>query len=252
MYKYKDKIDDDFDDSIIEQKTVNNKIINYIKNDNVIGNWIKNGIYWEYWMLNYFKKYYKPNTNMIDLGANIGTSTLLMSEVLSENCKIYSFEPLYNNILYKNVIDNQLENKVEVYPYALGNNEETVVFENINYNIGINYGAVSVKKKPLSIHSLNILDIEDKKNYINELQIVPLDLFEFDNVSLMKIDVEHMEVEVLEGCIDLIQRCKPIIIIESHKSDELINSNVFIKILELGYVIDMIPEGLNDWIIRFN
>lgn len=255
MYKVKNKFDEYFNTDCLQQVNINNKIINFMRNDTIIGNALKNGSYWEYWMLNYFKKYYKPGTNMIDLGANIGTSTLLMSEVLSENCKIYSFDPLYSNVLYKNVVDNNLTDKIEVYPYALGSKEEKVVFENIDMNSNLNFGAVSIKKKPLSVHSINLVDETDTKNNeitYKELQIVPLDIFNFDNVSLMKIDVEHMEVEVLEGCIQLIQRCKPIILIESYNFYGLIYSEVFKKILELNYVIDIIPEGYNDWIIRFN
>ena len=52
-------------------------------------------------MFKYFKNNYIPDTNAIDIGANIGSSSLLLSEIVNKN--IYSFEPVFNDILLKNV-----------------------------------------------------------------------------------------------------------------------------------------------------
>ena len=40
---------------------------------------------------------------MIDIGAHIGTFSLMMSKYISENSKIYAFEPVYYEILTINV-----------------------------------------------------------------------------------------------------------------------------------------------------
>ncbi len=53
-------------------------------------------------MFKYIQQNYIQNTNMINLGGNIGTTTMLMSEILSSNCKIFTFEPIYYNIFLKN------------------------------------------------------------------------------------------------------------------------------------------------------
>ena len=82
------------------------------------------------------------------------------------------------------------------------------------------------------------------------INIVPLDYFNFENISLIKIDVENMEIEVLEGCLNLIKRCKPTIIIESYKLAELKETLIFKELLALGYEIDIIPEGCNDYIMK--
>jgi hypothetical protein len=96
-----------FDEGFLDSNTVRNKKINFIKAENLpytIGFSLKCGSYWEEWMFKYIQANYIPNTNIIDLGGNIGTTTLLMSEVLSENCKIYTFEPFYSDIIFKNII----------------------------------------------------------------------------------------------------------------------------------------------------
>jgi len=221
----------------IDKNIIRNKTINYFSNDNCIGFHIKNNNYWELWMLKYIQENYIMNTNIIDLGGNIGTTTLLMSEVLSENCKIYTFEPLYSDILLKNIIDNNLTDKVEIYPYGLGNKHEILKIQNIDFNSHINFGAVALKDNITTNDGLAI-------------NIIPLDYFNFENVSLIKIDVEHMEIEVLEGSYDLIKRCTPNIIIETYQLDKLKESNIFKNLETLGYVIMPILEGYNDYLMK--
>lgn len=223
--------------SVIDKNIIRNKTINYFSNDNCIGFHIKNNNYWEIWMLKYIQENYITNTNIIDLGGNIGTTTLLMSEVLSENCKIYTFEPLYSDILLKNIIDNNLTDKVDLYPYGLGNKQEILKIDNINFNSTMNFGAVSLKNNITTDCGLAI-------------NIVPLDYFNFENVSLIKINVEHMEIEVLEGSYELIKRCTPNIIIETYQIDTLKESKIFKNLETLGYSIIPILEGYNDYIMK--
>jgi FkbM family methyltransferase len=226
------------DESILGKNYIRNKTINYIKSDNCIGKVIQRGLYWEEWMFKYIQPNYVENTNIIDLGGNIGTTTLLMSEVLSNNCKIFTFEPIYSDILLKNVLDNNLTNNINIYPFGVGNKIEKLKIKPINLSDNINFGAVSI-----------IENLEDKEaSFV--VNIVPLDYFNFENVSLIKIDVEHMEIEVLEGSLNLIKRCKPTIIIETYKLNTLKQTNIFKELTSLGYEIDIIPEGHNDYIMK--
>ncbi len=194
--------------------------------------------YWEEWMYKYIQQNYIKNTNIIDLGGNIGTTTLLMCEVLSQNYKIFTFEPIYSDVLLKNILDNNLDENVDIYPFGIGNTIKTLKIKPINLNENINFGAVSI-----------IYNLEDKDDSF-EIKIVPLDYFNFENISLIKIDVEHMEIEVLEGSINTIKRCKPTIIIETHKLTELKETNIFKELSMIGYEIDILPEGINDYIMK--
>lgn len=99
---------------------------------------------------------------------------------------------IVNFILLKNILDNNLTGNVEIYPFGVGNEIKTLTIKPINLSNNINFGAVS------TIHNL-----EDKNDSF-AINIVPLDYFNFENISLIKIDVEHMEIEVLEGCLILI------------------------------------------------
>jgi len=229
---------DYLDEKLLEKTYLRNKTINYIKYDSCIGKTLRYGIYWEEWMFKYIQQNYIENTNIIDLGGNIGTTTLLMSEVLSHNCKIFTFEPIYSDILLKNILDNNLTDNVDIYPFGVGNEIKTLKIKPINLSDDKNFGAVSI-----------IRTLEDKDDSF-VINIVPLDYFNFENISLIKIDVEHMEIEVLEGSLNSIKRCKPTILIETYKLAELKETTIFKELLALGYEIDIIPEGYNDYIMK--
>jgi FkbM family methyltransferase len=161
-----------------------------------------------------------------------------MSEVLSNNCKIFSFEPIYSDILFKNIIDNNLSDKVEIYPYGLGNEITTLKIKPINLYDPINFGGIDLK-----------CHLEDKEDSF-KIDIVPVDHFNFENVSLIKMDVENMEIELLEGCLNLIKKCKPTIIIETYQLDKLKETDMFKELAVLGYEFNLIPEGRCDYILK--
>jgi len=233
-----------FEENQLNKINLRNKTINYIYNDICIGHVLQKGYYWEEWMFKYIQQNYINNTNMIDLGGNIGTTSLLMSEVLSNNCKIFTFEPIYSDILLKNVLDNNLTNQIVIYPYGVGSEINTLNIHPIKLSDKINFGAVSLKDKNNLVHK----DTDTNNNY--KINIIPLDYFNFENISLIKIDVEHMEIEVLEGCLKLIKQCKPTILIETYHIDILKQTDVFKELIALGYEIDNIPEGYSDYIMK--
>lgn len=234
----KTQFDNVYAENVLEKVYLRNKMITYIKSDNCIGHFLKHGRYWEEWMFNYIKQHYVEHTNIIDLGGNIGTTTLLMSEVLSKDCKVFTFEPIYSDILLQNIVENQLTDRVTIYPYGVGNKIETLKIKPIHLLENINFGAVSI-----------IRTLENNDNSL-PIHIVPLDHFHFENVSLIKIDVEHMEIQVLEGCIELIKRCKPTILIETYQLQEVAQTNVFKEIMSFGYEISIMSEGCNDYIMK--
>lgn len=95
-----------------------------------------------------------------------------------------------------------MTDNVVLYPFGVGNEIKTLKIKPINF------GAVSI------IHNL-----DDKPDSFG-INIVPLDYFNFENVSLIKINVEHMEIKALEDSLNLIRRCKHTIIIETYKLSE--------------------------------
>ena len=222
-----------------------NKIINYISADTCIGTVLSSGKYWEVWMLDYIRRHYKAGTNMIDIGSHIGTTSLLMSEVISHGYKIHAFEPIFHDILNKNVNDNKLSAAISTHPIGLGNKATTYVAETQSLRTSANFGATTIRDCE-----------EDKKRVYSpntrKIPIRTLDSFNLKNISLIKIDAEHMEIEVLEGALGTIKDCKPTILMETYQYDKFIASDIYAKLVSIGYAMKPIPEGASDYILTIN
>jgi FkbM family methyltransferase len=158
---------------------------------------------WEDWLEKYIKEAYIENTNMIDIGAHIGTCALSMSKYISKNSNIYSFEPIYSEILFKNVSENNLTEKIKTFPIGLSNKSEKLNGGFIDFSEKNNYGFTQLD---------NLDKMDETSNLCISLET--LDSFNIDNVSFIKIDVEGSERMVLEGAINTIYKNCPTILIE--------------------------------------
>ncbi len=178
--------------------------LNCIKNDNAITVYAKekNNL-WEDWLEKYIKECYKENTNMIDIGANIGTFSLMMSRYISNGSYIYSFEPVYYNILKMNIEQNNLENKIKSINIGLSNKSEKLEGGFIDFSKNANYGFTQITQLNKASNDTQLV-----------IDVKTLDSFNIDNISFIKIDVEGSERLVLEGSINTIHRCRPTILIE--------------------------------------
>lgn len=202
-----------------------------IDDDEFVGAQIRTtGKLWEEWISGEVKKYYKEGTDILDIGANIGTHTLLFSEI----GPVHSFEPLYHAVVTQNVKSNSLKNPVKVYPYALS--DETQVrnmYLPRRMPHGLkNYGGSSMHLNETAAHSSTPVPVECKT--LDEV---------YNGVpSVIKMDVENHEPYVLRGAINTIKTHKPSIIIEisNYETSEVP------KILQsFGYTNYTTPDNSN-------
>jgi FkbM family methyltransferase len=174
--------------------------VDIIKNDEYIGNVIKHGYEWDGWMREDLKYFHVPGTDILDIGANIGYNTLMASDY----GPVHSFEPLFHEIVQKNVNQNNLINTVTVHPYALGDKNETSFIYLVKQNSHgtVNYGGCS-------LHSSDG----------HESEGVPIDVKRLDDVyqghaSFVKMDAESHEYEILQGMTNLLHKHRPNLLIE--------------------------------------
>lgn len=209
------------DDNNLSLKDFGNKKIYYLRFDVGIGQFIRRGTWWESFMEKYFKKYYKPNTNVIDVGANIGSHTILMANIISKNCQVFSFEPIYWDIVIMNADLNKIQDKVCVFNKGLGKKNELLKIKTYDRSMKKAYGRVSLNGKS---------DLQENKdlNIQKEVGIITLDSLKLTNISEIKIDVEGMEMDVLEGAKETISKERPVIFIEilKPKYNEVINAPI--------------------------
>lgn len=147
--------------------------------------------------------YIKKGDVIFDVGANNGHTSLVFSQQIGNDGKIYSFEP--DNINYKRAEKNiQLNNvkNIQLLKYGIGSKSEKLKLFNIDEsNLGMN----------------RIMKDDSKYSY-QEIDVISLDNFISSNninkLNIIKIDVEGFEKEVLLGAENTIRQFKPIIYIE--------------------------------------
>ena len=109
---------------------------------------------------------------------------------------------------------NKIEN-VQGYVMAISDTNETIKFGSIDYNFGGNFGAFELEP-PAQNPDFNGRAVPGKFDEIDQRTI---DRFELDNVGLIKIDAEGMELKVIRGSLNTLQRCKSVVLFENHKCD---------------------------------
>ena len=117
--------------------------VHVISNDEYIGPCIANGHEWDGWMRDDIQKYYKNETDIIDIGANIGYNTLMFSDY----GPVHTFEPVYYDLVDANIKSNNLKHNVFLYAHALSNvSVETTIYipkNGCQSKNKINYGGTS-------------------------------------------------------------------------------------------------------------
>lgn len=172
---------------------------------------------WESELNDIFDKFINETCNVIDIGAFIGTNTIKMAHKAKH---VYAFEANLNihNLLKANLLINNISN-VSPFNKAVGN-ENKIVDKMWYPTVPINYGAMRINKH---------------EDLINEFVNVNINMIHLDDITLnekvdfIKIDVEGCEQEVLQGGIELIKKCKPVIVIENWEKKP------YDILLQLGY-----------------
>jgi len=153
------------------------------------------------------------NSVCIDVGANIGYYTLLMAEIAK---KVYAIEPDQKcfEILKKNVEENNLKNVVLINKAASNKKEKKYLVRDKN-NQGNNRIKPNPSKSPFDKGDFVLAETLDNM-LINEQKI-----------SLIKIDTQGWETEVIEGAKKIIKRNKPTMFLEytpgEYKDKKMIN-----------------------------
>lgn len=166
------------------------QIEDYIKKD------LRKGQSWEPHLTSLIKKYVKPGSVAVDVGAHIGTHTLELSKAVGEQGKVYAFEP--QSKIFRELVMNMELNRaknVEFFRVALASSSGRVELGHLDPT---NEGGAMV-------------GVPGTGQYVTQL---PLDAIDLTNVSLIKIDVEGLELDVLKGALNTIRKNRPVLLIE--------------------------------------
>jgi FkbM family methyltransferase len=207
------------------------------KNDCGVTDMARNGGIYEHYIFDYIKNNIDINgKTIIDIGANFGFHTLEFADLVGEYGKVISFEPqkLIYYQLCGNIILNGYDN-ITAYNVALSNEATTLKMENLNYH----------SDSTINIGNAHLNAYTDLA--YNHVEVRPLDSYEFENVAVLKIDVQGYEPNVLDGAINTIKKHKPIIFIEVELPQlqvyNLKEQDVFQRLENLGYTYKKVIEA---------
>jgi len=155
------------------------------------------GKFYEYELLASLRAYLNRDDQVIDIGANIGNHSIHFAGECG--CRVIAFEPnpLAFELLRLNIKHNRLLSSIEAHCTALGAHAG---FGEIDASKSEhNLGAARVKQTPKGSVRIERLD----------------DALPYAHPSLIKIDAEGMELEILRGAQRMINRARPILCIEA-------------------------------------
>ena len=195
----------------------------HFQNDDPIGSCLHYYGEWAQQEMDLFDQILNQQSNVIDVGANIGTHTVYFSQkcnqgnIISIEPQIYIFEMLATNIIV-----NGCYNTI---PIHAGVSDKQGKERIININPFSNQQKVNYGEFKLELGSESGLDTN----------IITLDQFiHMPKFNLLKIDVEGLEISVLNGAKKLIKQHRPFIYLEFNNKQG--NDQLLEKIYQLGYI----------------
>ncbi|TFW31949.1 FkbM family methyltransferase [Massilia horti] len=153
-------------------------------------------------MVRLFDSLIKPTDTVLDIGANIGCTSILFG---SRAKKVVSFEPSPSTFqfLAKNIEAAELNN---VFPQNVGLGKTAGTFELTFSTNNRSGGFVSNKLQASAGHQIEAIEVVPGDSFVRQNGIGEIDF--------IKIDVEGFEQDVIEGLRQTISQYKPTVTLE--------------------------------------
>jgi FkbM family methyltransferase len=209
----------------------------------IVANAIRSGAVFEAEVVDLARRYVRPGSVVLDVGANFGQMSVLFSKMVGESGKVYSFEAddFVYEILEKNINANDLGARiVPIFGAIHDSMGETLHFPVQDFERFSSYGSYGIDYKnrgagrpvpSLTIDSLNIID----------------------PISFMKVDIQGGDLQAMRGARETIERHRMPIIFEYEYAfeDELgMSFQDYVDfVLSIGYRFEKVVTGHNFLIV---
>jgi FkbM family methyltransferase len=186
----------------------------------------------------------RPGNVVYDIGANVGFFSLIASKLVSSAGAVYTFEPVSENgdSINRNITLNRLQN-VRFFEVAVGGSSGSADLFLTDWDGGSTLSTSAVKTaQPLSRRTVRVVALD------SFIQAEGLRRPDF-----VKIDVEGVELELLEGMSGTLAETKPVLLYEIDDGDrasfERRWKELDTYVAEFGYTIRHLENSYSnaDW-----
>lgn len=188
-----------------------------------------------------YREFVRPGDTVIDVGANIGDTTVPLARLVGPQGRVFAIEPLYKcfECLQHNVHHAKVDKQVTCLNFGAGAFEAKDVPFLESPNVGASCLAAESK-------TVNKYD-----ESVSRIDIRPLDCLALDVCHFIKMDIEGYEVFAIRGLEVTIARCNPVISLEIAPHCERYGydkAGVVAEMVARGYVPNMsLADIYNDY-----
>jgi FkbM family methyltransferase len=157
-------------------------------------------------------QYLQPGAVFYDIGANVGFFSIIAAKKIGNKGQVYAFEPVPENVttIQRNVELNRFTNVTVVDKAVSSSSGQAELL--LAHHIG---GAVlATAAMPPDMKGTMFVETVTIDNSLDSIHLKP--------PTVVKIDVEGAEIDVLRGMMQTIQKFKPVIFYEVDDSDRSI------------------------------
>ena len=219
------------------------------ENDNGLSNWSPEE--WQNHMAEFTVEYFLPDKDKrrtcIDIGGNVGQMSIGFSKYFKE---VHTFEPCppFYDCLNKNLEEYGVTNTIS---YNTGLSDKP---SSLYYKMKYDRCGTSRFMKEEEIEKGHHL-IKSNKNFeFKKLDVNTLDSYNFQDVDLIKIDVEGWEPYVLAGGLETIKTWRPVVVAEWHNKigilEEIFTPLDYVLTYKRRSDFYYVPREKVQWIVK--
>lgn len=175
------------------------------------------------------RNYLSKGDAALDVGANVGAHTLAFAQMVGKSGKVIAIEgqPEVATLLSYNVVANDLSDRVHIVQALAGSRPALVPY--VASPPGANMGAKTFVPNVRNPESVTINGMRTL------LPLLTLDSLSLTSCSLIKIDVEGMEEDVLTGAMETLRSFRPAVYFEYANNDTSALARMHGLLRAMGY-----------------
>ena len=163
------------------------------------------------------RRFHGDGVVAIDCGANIGVHAIEWATAMTGWGSVIAIEA-QERIYYAlagNIAINNCFNAIAMHA-AVSSAPGIMRIPNPDYLTASSFGSLELKPRANTEFIGQAIDYSDDKTVA--VQQISLDAMALPRVDLIKLDIEGMELEALEGARQLIETCRPVVLVEQIKA----------------------------------